>query len=493
METGSGEIIVEETGNTLTQPFTNGIWEGKIKILRADSPVTIILSDASGATGTATKNIIPGPYSKLKLIVDGMTFMPGTTSGHIGATVSQTTYTPIYVTVYACDEYYNPVYTGLPTAVQLFTIPTESEVDPYTPVSLTITGNPYTVFSVTAKPSPDKSGWYYINVRDNNNSLITDILKVYFASLTDFYIWADAPTTVIAGQTFTVTVNVSHFPPRNTSYVGGFTDAVQICAIDINGNSTTIRGLLPEPTPATSCENGQASFAVRYEKAGQIRIKPNNAGSTIYTNENDPNSYSYTINVLPASPASFTFVTDKERVKTGKTAILSATVYDAYANPVSDTAVNFSIIEGLGELNTPTAKTNSIGIATVTFTAPASNTKTTISATVPSLSQSKEVVIISQLTDKFEMWPNPFNPEKGPVKINFPLESECSVKVEIFNVFGQKLWTYETDGIRGGNTILWDGKVKDGYTVGAGLYVVKISYTDSTGSHTMTKKIAVKK
>jgi len=95
------------------------------------------------------------------------------------------------------------------------------------------------------------------------------------------------------------------------------------------------------------------------------------------------------------------------------------------------------------------------------------------------------------LTDKFEMWPNPFNPSKGPVKINFPLESNCKVKIEIYTVFGQKLWTKEADGMLGGNTVLWDGNVDSGYMISSGLYVVKITYTDSTGSHTMTKKIAV--
>ncbi|MCX8093747.1 MAG: hypothetical protein N3E50_06220, partial [Candidatus Goldbacteria bacterium] len=492
-ETGSGQIIVEETGTNLTQAFINGIWKGKIKILRADSPITLILSDASGATGTVTKNIIPGSYSKLKMIVDGMTFAPGTLSGHTGNPASQTTgaMTPVYVTVYACDQYYNLIYTNLPTSVYLYTIPTSSNVQPNTPVNFTVEGKPFTVFSVAAIPSPDKSMSYNINVRDNNNYSITDVLSVYFASLTDFYIWADAPLTVVAGQNFTVTVNVSHFPPRNTSYVAGFTDAVQICAIDTNGNSTTIPGLLPYPTPIQSCVNGQSSFEVKYTKAGQIRIKPNNAGSTVYSNENDPNSYSYIINVLPAAPDSFTFVSDKERIKTGKTAVLSATVYDAYLNPVSNTAVNFSIIEGLGTLNTITAYTNSIGIAEIIFTAAASNTITTVRATVPAISQSKEVKIVSQLTDKFEMWPNPFNPNKGPVKINFPLESACKVKVEIFTVFGQKLWAHEIDGIRGGNTVLWDGKVTNGFLIGSGLYVVKISYKDITGSHTMTRKMAV--
>lgn len=491
-ETGGGEIIVEETGTTLTQPFVNGIWEGKIRILRADNPVVVILSDAGGVTGTVIKNIIPGNYSKLKLIFDGMTFTPGTVTGHSGTWVTQTTgaLTPAYVTVYACDAYYNTVNANLPT-VRVYSIPQSIITPSY--VSLSVEAKSNTIFSVALVPNPDQSGLYPVTAEDMNNSLIKDTVNVYFASLSDFYIWAEAPSTVFTGQSFTVSVKVSHFPPVNSSYIAGFSDAVRICAIDTYGNSTTIPALLPDANPIQSCINGEANFLVSYTWAGQIRIKPDNGGSTTYTNGDNQSRYSNIINFLPSAPDSFTYTTDKDRVKTGKTALLTVIVYDQYMNPVSNTAVDFSIIEGLGMLNTTTANTNSIGTAEVVWTAPASNTKTTIKATVSGLSQSKELQIVSQLTDKFEIWPNPFNPSKGIVKINFPLESDCKVKVEIFNVFGQKLWTKEENGIRGGNTVLWNGKVTSGYIIGSGLYVVKISYTDSTGSHTMTKKIAIVK
>jgi len=494
-DTGGGQIIVEETGTTLTQAFTSGIWEGKIQILRADNPVTIVLtdvSDASGATGTATKNIAPGNYSKLKLIIEGMTFAPGTITGHTGTWVTQTTgaLTPAYVTVYACDAYYNTVNVNLPVVGVSSLPPPKSIISPSF-VDFAEQGVSSAIFSVALVPSPDQSGGYPITAEDKNQPIIKDVITVYFASLTDFYFWAEAPGVITAGQSFTVSVKVSHFPPPNASYVAGFNDAVCISAIDTYGNSTTIPALLPDANPLQSCIDGEANFLVSYTWAGQIRIKPDNCGTTKYSNEDNPDRYSNVINILSASPSSFTFETDKDRIKTGRTAVLTATIYDAYMNPVSNTAVDFSIIEGAGTLNTINAKTNTIGIAKVIFTAPASNTRTTIQATVPDLSQSKTVRIDSQLTENFETWPNPFNPNKGSVKINFPLESECRVKVEIFTVFGQKLWVKEIDGIRGGNTVLWDGRVDDGYVIGSGLYVIRISYTDSTGSHTMTRKIAV--
>jgi hypothetical protein len=489
-EEGSGQIIVDETGTTLTQAFTNGVWEGKIKILRADMPVTIILEDASGATGTVIKNIIPGPYSKLKLIIDGMTFAPGTLTGHTGTWITQTTgaLTPAYVTVYACDAYYNTVNANLPT-VRVYSIPQSIVTPSY--VNFAIESISNTIFSVALVPNPDQSGSYPITAEDMGNSLIKDTVSVYFASLSDFYIWAEAPAFVTAGQNFTVSVKVSHFPPPNTSYVAGFSDAVRICAIDTYGNSTTIPALLPDASPIQSCINGEANFEVSYTWAGQIRIQPDNGGSTDYSNKDNPNRWSNVINILPAAPDSFTFTSNKQELTKGKTAILTATVFDQYLNPVSNTAVNFVILTGSGTLSAASVNTNSIGVAEVIYTAPSINILNVIQATVSALSQSKTVEIVSVKSDKLEIWPNPFNPLKGPAKINFPLDENCKVKIEIFNMFGQKLWSIEKDANKGGCDIDWDGKTKDGNTIGVGLYVVKVSYTDSAGSHAISKKMAV--
>jgi len=84
-------------------------------------------------------------------------------------------------------------------------------------------------------------------------------------------------------------------------------------------------------------------------------------------------------------------------------------------------------------------------------------------------------------------YPNPFN---GQTNIEFRISTQSNVKLEIFNILGQKIKTLiEEEKSPGYFTISWDGKNNLGDSMNSGIYFIKLS-TDKFGE---TKKIMLLK
>ncbi|MEA2096510.1 MAG: T9SS type A sorting domain-containing protein [Candidatus Cloacimonadota bacterium] len=84
--------------------------------------------------------------------------------------------------------------------------------------------------------------------------------------------------------------------------------------------------------------------------------------------------------------------------------------------------------------------------------------------------------IISNTTKLLDNYPNPFNPT---TTISYDLKNDSKIKLEIFNIKGQKVITLEDDDkIAGHHNIVWNGKNSDGSSVSSGIYFYKLK-TDS--------------
>lgn len=507
-----GYCRVTATGTNVTQNFVNGQWNGSIVLYGAASPITLTVSDVSGATGVAFKTIYPGPYSKLLYIIQGMQYTPGTFTGYSGEPEPNylVTYLPFSVTVIACDTYYNKVtnFTGVSsTYVRLnsFTIPssvTPAGKDIRDPDAL----GEY-VFDMTIMPVPDEAKNYTIMVEDIMNTWPAKFSKpLPFISQNEYYIWAEIngmgyPLTqtayVIAGTPFDVTIKVSHSFGGPT--VGGFNEPVTIKAIKVPGGEDAN----PVYSGLISLTNGVGYISISYTTKERIKIMP------VYDNLYQGLYYvtkvaSGVIDVGAASPYSFTLNSDKEKLKKEEKASISVLVKDIFANPVSATAVNFAIIQGSGSLSASTVYTDYNGQALVIYTAPDANLENIIAAsvTINASIQTKEVKIISSksTTDKkiIKNYPNPFIAGKETTQIEYYLEKESDVEIKIYNVYGKVLWTKKInkgeDGAReGGNTVIWDGKSDNGYVIGSGIYLLKIKVKNSDETYTVERKIAIKK
>ena len=79
--------------------------------------------------------------------------------------------------------------------------------------------------------------------------------------------------------------------------------------------------------------------------------------------------------------------------------------------------------------------------------------------------------------------PNPFNPT---TEISFNLPKASDVKLEVFNIMGQKIITLADEYMQAGNhTVTFNGRSDDGNSVASGVYFYKIEAGDFTESRKM--------
>lgn len=84
-------------------------------------------------------------------------------------------------------------------------------------------------------------------------------------------------------------------------------------------------------------------------------------------------------------------------------------------------------------------------------------------------------------------YPNPFNPE---TQINFAVPNFAPVKIEIFNVLGQRIKTLVNGEYQAGNyRVTWDGTNQNGEKVSSGIYLYRLQ----VGAETVSKKMILTK
>ena len=82
-------------------------------------------------------------------------------------------------------------------------------------------------------------------------------------------------------------------------------------------------------------------------------------------------------------------------------------------------------------------------------------------------------------------YPNPFNPT---TKIEFVLSKSGQVRIEIFNILGEKVKTLADQYVKAGHQMIeWDGKDESGEEVGSGVYFYRLQTKDFT----QTKKMVL--
>ena len=151
--TSYGEGRISPTSVTLT----NGVWSGNVTMYRADETsinrgnVNMVASLPSNPAKNGTSDpfvVHPAAYSRLQVIVPGLTPLPGSVAGYSGSAATQAVGTAFTVGVYATDAYWNPV-----PSTDNVTI-TSSGAFTSSPTSglLSVTGDPpggFRTFSVT--------------------------------------------------------------------------------------------------------------------------------------------------------------------------------------------------------------------------------------------------------------------------------------------------------------------------------------------------------
>jgi hypothetical protein len=70
-------------------------------------------------------------------------------------------------------------------------------------------------------------------------------------------------------------------------------------------------------------------------------------------------------------------------------------------------------------------------------------------------------------------YPNPFNPE---TTISFSIEKDDEVKLEIYNIRGQRIKRLLHETMKTGeHSVVWDGKDDKGHSVSSGVYFYRLT------------------
>jgi flagellar hook assembly protein FlgD len=84
-------------------------------------------------------------------------------------------------------------------------------------------------------------------------------------------------------------------------------------------------------------------------------------------------------------------------------------------------------------------------------------------------------------------YPNPANPE---TQINYTLGVSDDVRIQIYNISGQLVRTYDIGYQRQGSySVRWDGRHQNGQSVASGVYFYRIQ----AGEHALTNRIVLLK
>jgi hypothetical protein len=109
------------------------------------------------------------------------------------------------------------------------------------------------------------------------------------------------------------------------------------------------------------------------------------------------------------------------------------------------------------------------------------------------LSQPTEVVennIAGQLPNNFELgqnFPNPFNPD---TKIQYSLAQAGEVRLDIFNLLGEKVATLVNENQNAGfHFVLWQGKDDRNNNVSSGVYFYRLMINEKIFNHSFTRKM----
>jgi len=420
--------------------------------------------------------IIGGAYARIVIVCPGESIAPGTAEGRSGTATDQSINFSFTVTIYATDQWYNPV-SGPTDMIHLTSTdpalmpPDQAMVDGVAQISLRLS----------------EGGFQQITATNASRSMPTSTTQVNMIS-TGFHLEAEVtPTTVQAGEQFTLTVKITNDAGSVIQEINSFVDVeVQNASTQANGRGTLFNTHF-------QLLQGERAMAETYTYAESIvLIVRDEAG-------NQP-AITDVITVLPGAPIELKLSSNPKWVGGNKKATLSARVVDLYDNGVPLQPVVFTLVSGGGVLKELDSLTTDTGVARCDFKSPRTPQVSRVRATSGGLTD--EYDIETALVDPtagggyITNYPNPFHPGETPTTIAYKLDDNATVTVKIFTLTGglvfEKSFSPGTPGGTAGlNEFLWDGRNGKGDFVASGGYVLHIEAAGQGETlHTMSRKIA---
>ncbi len=423
--------------------------------------------------------ILPGPYSRIVIVAPGEQVAPGSAEGRSGAATDQSINFAFNVSVYATDQWWNPVGAGT-DVIRLSSTDGLVQLPPDAPM---VDG----VATMTVRLST--GGFQQITAQNVTQSMPTSTTQVRAIS-SGFHLEAEVtPTAVQAGEAFTLTVKV-------TNDAGSVIQEINSSVtIEVQNASTQEPGRGTLSNIAFQLLQGQRAMQETYTFAESIvLIVRDDAGNTPAVTE--------PITVSPGPPDHVVLSSDPTWVGGNKHATVSALVADFWENGVPSQPVTFALLDGAGTLTPPTdPSTDASGIARADYLSPRHPEHARIRATSNLLTD--ELDLETALVDPdasaghITNYPNPFHPGEAPTTIAYKLAADARVTFKIYSLTGAEVFREEIaigeDGGREGlNEFFWDGKNGSGTIVASGGYLLVLeAVREGETIHTMRRRIAV--
>ncbi len=416
----------------------------------------------------------PNSFTQLLVLLPGEELLPGDTEndplktpGRKNTATRQTSGLAFPVEVYAVDDYWNHVPTAPNDQVRLYTTDNTAQVVPIN--SNMIQGK--TSFSVTL----NQGGNQIIRAIDNSNTNIRTSLDAQLEVLVGglhYEIHLDS-SRVAAGDNFGMQIL---FKNGNDEIVITANHLVSLGLVDASTLDSVPGNLLYK---SLNLENGKRTIVQTTNAVGIIRIK-------VEDQINTAPGYSEPLEVYAGSVENIVLEAPKNEVRALEKLVITASLTDITGNPVPDKLVNFSVINGSGNLADTTATSDATGKVEIEFTAGRVTEMNMVRASVDSVYSDYEIVVnltpSSMPNGKPINYPNPFGVESAVTHIDYYLAEDADVTLRIFDLFGNLVWSKRfSAGSPGGmgrersvfpNSVTWDGRNDKGQKVGNGGYIL---------------------
>jgi hypothetical protein len=437
--------------------------------------------DSSGINPDISSEVevTAGTYSNLLILAPGEDLSPGAETGRSGTATDQSINYAFTVTVYATDQWFNPV----------------SSVSDMVRIT---SGDPMAELPADA-PLADGRGDFIVRLSTGGFQQISAVNITQPAMLlsttevrmisSGFHLEAEIqPTTVQAGSPFSLTVRVTN---DAGSVIQEINSAV---TVEVRNAATQEPGRGTLRNTNFQLEQGQYTETETYTFAEDIiLVVTDDAG-------NIP-ALTGVLTVLPGTPFDILLTSNPPWVKGNKTAILTARVEDAFENGVPGQLVDFTLLTDKGILTPLENQTDENGAATAEFMSPREPAVDTVIAVSGALADTLDIetalVDPNAAGGSLTNYPNPFHPDEAPTTIAYVLQDNASVHTRIYTLSGGLVLDRQfTAGDQGGQTglneVTWDGRNGNGDIVASGGYILFIEAEGNGATmHVMRRKIGV--
>lgn len=438
------------------------------------------LDNGSINPGTSSDvEILPGAYSRIVLIAPGEQIAPGSAEGRSGTATDQSINFAFTVTVHATDSWFNPLG-GTSDVIRL------SSGDPgaQLPADTPLTDG---VAQMSMRLST--GGFQQITATNLTQPSMPVSTTQVRAISSGFHLEAEVvPTSVAAGEAFTLTVKVTNDAGSVIQEINSFV------SITVQNASTQEAGRGTLLNTEFQLLQGQRAIQETYTFAEPIvLVVTDDAGNAPAVTD--------VITVSPGPPHHVSLSSNPPWVRGNKHATVEARVLDFYENGVPVRPVSFELLSGAGVLTPIDAETDQGGVARADYLSPRTPQVARIRATsgllLAELNLETALVDPGQGGGYITSYPNPFHPDEAPTTIAYKLDADARVKLKIYSLSGTEVLDEvipqgDLGGREGLNEFQWDGRNGKGQLVASGGYVL-IAEADRNGEtiHVMRRRIAV--